>query len=88
MMFACPNGDVFLGVIDTTKECKNAHYICNALVKYIETIGMDNIVQIYIENFSNMVNAWLRSFFLVNKNSIQIDSKFLMNDQMDMVANF
>jgi hypothetical protein len=61
MMFACPNGDVFLGVIDTIGECKNARYICNALARYIETIGMDNIVQIYIDNFSNMVNAWLRS---------------------------
>ncbi len=87
-MFACPNGDLLLGVIDTIGECKNAHYICNALARYIETIAVDNNVQIYIEIFSNMVNAWLRSSFLANKNSIQIRSKFLINDEMDMVVNF
>jgi hypothetical protein len=39
------------------KECKDVHYMCNALVGYIETIGMDNIVQIYKNNASNMWNA-------------------------------
>jgi hypothetical protein len=39
-MFACPSGDVFIGSIDTTREWKDAHYICNALAKYIETIGI------------------------------------------------
>jgi hypothetical protein len=40
VMFACPSGDVFIGSIDTTREWKDAHYICNALAKYIETIGI------------------------------------------------
>jgi hypothetical protein len=60
----------------------------HALVGYIETIGVDNIVQIYIFKFSNMMNAWWKSSFLANKNSIQIYSKFLISDQMDMVVNF
>jgi hypothetical protein len=41
-MFACPNGGVFIGSIHTTKGQKDAHYICNALVGYIETFGVNN----------------------------------------------
>jgi len=38
--------------------CKDAHdYIHNAFVRYIETIGGDNIVQIFIGNVSNMWNV-------------------------------
>jgi hypothetical protein len=33
VMFACPNGDVFLGAINTLGECKDAHYIYDALVR-------------------------------------------------------
>jgi hypothetical protein len=54
VMFACPNGDVFLGAFDTTRECKDAHYICNALIRYIETIRVNNVVQICIYNALNM----------------------------------
>jgi hypothetical protein len=57
VMFICPNGDVLLGAVNTLKECKDAHYICNALIGYIETIGMHNIVQICICNASNMQNV-------------------------------
>jgi hypothetical protein len=39
LMLFCPNGDIFLGAIDTIEECKDAHYICNALVWYIEIVG-------------------------------------------------
>jgi hypothetical protein len=53
-MLACPNGDVFIGSIDTTKEQKDAHYICNALGGYIKTIGVDNIIQICTNNASSM----------------------------------
>jgi hypothetical protein len=55
-MFACPSGDVFINSIDTTREQKDAHYICNALGGYIETIGVHNIVQICINNASSMKN--------------------------------
>jgi hypothetical protein len=51
MMFTCPHGDVFLCAINIVKEHKDGHYICNALVGYIETIGVDNIVQIYTKIF-------------------------------------
>jgi hypothetical protein len=54
VMFACPSGDVFIGSIDTKGEWKDAHYICNPLAGYIKTIGINNIVQIYINNALNM----------------------------------
>jgi hypothetical protein len=53
-MFGCPNGNVFIGSISTIREQKDAHYICNALGGYIKTIGVDNIVQIWIYNALNM----------------------------------
>jgi len=54
VMFACPSGDVFIGSIDTTREWKDAQYICNALGGYIETIGIDNTVQICTNNALSM----------------------------------
>jgi hypothetical protein len=56
-MLASPNGDVFIGSIDTTREWKDAHYICNALAGYIEIIKVDNIVQICTNNVLSMRNA-------------------------------
>ncbi len=56
-MFACSSGNVFIGSIDTTREQKDAHYICNALVGDIKTIGIDNIVQIYTNNALSMRSA-------------------------------
>jgi hypothetical protein len=56
-MFTCPSGDVFIGSIDTTREWKDAHYVCNALGGYIKTIGVNNIVQICIDNVSSMRSA-------------------------------
>ncbi len=57
VMFAYPSGDVFIGSIDTIRERKDAHYICNALSGYIETIGVDNNVQICIDNVLIMKSA-------------------------------
>jgi hypothetical protein len=51
-MFACPSGDVFIGFIDG--EWKDAHYICNALGGYIETIEVDDVVQICTNNVLSM----------------------------------
>jgi hypothetical protein len=56
-MLTCPSGNVFIGSIDTTWEQKDAHYICNALVEYIETIEVNNIVQICTNNVWKMKNA-------------------------------
>jgi hypothetical protein len=53
-MFTCLNGDVFIGSIDTIREQKDAHYICSALDGHTDTIGINNIVQIYTNNASNM----------------------------------
>jgi hypothetical protein len=49
-MFACASGDVFIGSINTT----DAHYICNTLGGYIETIRVNDIIQIFVANASNM----------------------------------
>jgi hypothetical protein len=57
VMFVCPSGNVFIGFIDTIREQKDAHYICNALGGYIETIGINNVVQICTHNASNMKSA-------------------------------
>jgi len=57
VMLVCPSGNVFIGSIDTTREQKDAHYICNALGGYIETIVINNIVQICTHNTSNMKSA-------------------------------
>jgi hypothetical protein len=54
VMLICPSGDVFIGSIDTIGEQKDAHYICNALGGYIETIGIDKIVQICTNNALSM----------------------------------
>jgi hypothetical protein len=56
-MFASPNGDVFIGSNHTTRGSKDAHYICNPLVGYIKTLGVNNIVQICTENVLNMRSA-------------------------------
>jgi hypothetical protein len=56
-MCAYPNNDVFISFIDTTRDQKDGHYICNALVGYIKTIGINNIVQICTNNVSNMQNV-------------------------------
>lgn len=56
--FACPNGNVFIGVIDTIREHKDAQVLhINVLVGYIETIRVDNIIQICTNNISNMQNV-------------------------------
>jgi hypothetical protein len=62
VIFPSPNGNVFIGTIDKIRERKDAQYICNALVGYIESIGIDNIVQICINNALNMWNALWNMF--------------------------
>ncbi len=44
---------MFLGAINTTKDQKDAQYICNALVEYIQNVGVDNVVQICTNNICN-----------------------------------
>ncbi len=48
VMFDYPNVDVFIGAIDTTWEHKDAQYIHNALVWYIESVGVENIVHKFV----------------------------------------
>ncbi len=64
-MIVCPSGNVFIGSINTIKERKDAHYLCNAFVGYIKTIGVDNIVQICTNNVLSMksvANLLIRHF--------------------------
>jgi hypothetical protein len=52
-----PNRNLFLKTIDTIKDLKDAQYICIALVEYIKNMGVDNFLQIYMDNASNMRNT-------------------------------
>jgi hypothetical protein len=61
IMFVYLNGDVFIGSIDIIGEWKDTHYICNALVGCIETIGIDNIMQI-CTNKRNVTNLLIGHF--------------------------
>jgi hypothetical protein len=40
IMFTCPNGDVFVGAIETIGKRKIAQYICSALATYNDTLKM------------------------------------------------
>ncbi len=63
--FACSNGNVFIGSIDIIGKQKNAHYKCNAVIGYIKTIGMKNIVKICTNSASSMrsvTNFWIYCF--------------------------
>jgi len=53
-MLVCPSEDVFIGSIDTIGDEKDGDYICNALVRYIKTIGVNNIVKICTNNALSM----------------------------------
>ncbi len=52
-----PNRNFFLKTINTIEDWKDAQYICNALVEYIQNMAMDKFVQIYTDNASNMWNT-------------------------------
>ncbi len=44
----------FTSVLPRPKRCK---YICNTVVEYIEKVGVDNVVQIYMDNGANMFDV-------------------------------
>jgi hypothetical protein len=52
-----PNKYLFIKTSNTIYDQKDAQYICNALVEYIQNMGVDNFVQIYTDNASNMQNT-------------------------------
>jgi hypothetical protein len=52
IMFDCPNGDIFIGSIDATREQKDAHYICNALGGYIKTIHYNKTISFSVLKFN------------------------------------
>jgi hypothetical protein len=56
-MFVCSNWDLFLGTINIIGDQKDAQYICNAMAEYIQNVGVENVVQICMDNASNMHSA-------------------------------
>lgn len=57
VMLACTSGEVFLGSIDTTGECKDATYVANCMGDYIDEVGAQNVVQVCTDNAANMLAA-------------------------------
>ena len=55
VMLSCTSGEVFLGSIDTTGECKDATYVANCMGDYIDEIGAQNVVQVCTDNAANML---------------------------------
>ncbi len=60
MTFTCTSGNVFLCAINIVKEHKDAHYKCNTLVGYIETIKVDNIQNVL--NMQNVIDLLIHCF--------------------------
>lgn len=50
-------GDVFLGTIDTTRNCKNHIYVATQILPFVQKIGAHNIVQICTNNAPVMASA-------------------------------
>jgi hypothetical protein len=57
VMLACTSGEVFLGSVDTTGERKDANYVANCMINYIEAVGAENVVQVCTDNAANMIAA-------------------------------
>ena len=52
-----PNGDLFLGTIDTTGNHKDQQYVASQIRPFLEKIGVHNVVQVYTDNASFMTAA-------------------------------
>jgi hypothetical protein len=53
-MLVSPGTEQFLGAVDTTGYPKIAEYQASIMEKYIEELGLQNIVQIFTDNASSM----------------------------------
>ncbi len=56
-MLVTQAGELFLGAVDTTGTEKTAAYMSTLILKYIEEVGPENIVQVCTDNASVMLNA-------------------------------
>jgi hypothetical protein len=57
VMLSCPEGDIFLGSIDTTGNKKTKAYIATELKKFINAVGPRFVTQICTDNATNMLGA-------------------------------
>ena len=52
-----PNGDLFLGTIDTTGNHKDQQYVASQIRPFLEKVGVHNVVQVYTDNAPVMTAA-------------------------------
>ena len=51
-------GEEFLGSVDTSGATKDATYLADVLIKFIEQVGLENVVQVTTDNASVNLRAW------------------------------
>ena len=56
-MLMSPNGELFLGSVDTTGNEKTATYMASLMERFIEQVGPHNIVQVCTNNDRSMLRA-------------------------------
>lgn len=56
VMLVCPAGDQFLGSIDTSGEVKDAKYMCQEMMTFVDKVGKEKIVQVCTDNAPVMVS--------------------------------
>ena len=52
-----PNGDLFLGTIDTTNNHKDHQYVASQIHPFLEKVGVHNVVQVCTDNAPVMTAA-------------------------------
>lgn len=57
VMLACTSGEVYLCLVKTISEQKEASYVSNCMIDYIVAVGAETIVQICIDNTVNIIAA-------------------------------
>ena len=63
-LVACPKGTMFLRPVDASDQVKDAHLLFRLLDDIFEEVGVQNVVQVIIDNASNYVAARRLLFFL------------------------
>lgn len=53
----CPKGTMFINSVDASEHIKDAATICELLDGFIQEIGVQNVVQVIIDNAPNYVSA-------------------------------
>ena len=50
VIVVCPKGAMFLKAVDCEGQVKDANFIAKLLIESIESVGVDNVVQVVTEN--------------------------------------